>query len=87
MIELLLKARRWWSILSEGMIDGKTLARRENIDSSWLSRVVRLNFLAPELVAAILEGDQPAMLNAGALTKSGPLPYSWAEQTKMFSAA
>ena len=84
MLTLLVKARRWWEQLSEGTMDVRALAREEGVDESWVTRVVRLNFLAPEIVTAILEANQPATLNSAALSNSGVLPARWAEQLKRF---
>lgn len=66
--ELLVKARRWWKRLSHGDATIADISREEAINSSWVSRIVRLNFLAPGLVNSILAGDQPAALNAMALS-------------------
>ena len=59
MIELLSKARQWWKLLSDGDFSVANLSRQENVNSSWVSRIVRLNFLAPDLVASILSGTNP----------------------------
>jgi len=86
MIELLAKARQWWKRLSEGEVSIADISRDESINSSWVSRIVRLNFLAPELVASILAGEQPAALNAMALTSSGPIPMKWTDQVMHFGS-
>ena len=44
-------------------------------------RLARLNFLAPDIVAAILEGRQPVELNTRALLRS-ELPIAWREQRR-----
>ena len=54
LVELLRKGRGWWDQLQTGTIDIATIAREEEVNDSWLSRIVRLNFLAPALVEAIL---------------------------------
>ena len=46
-------------------------------------RIVRLNFLAPQLTQAILAGTQPASVNAMSL-RSAELPIDWDEQHAMF---
>jgi hypothetical protein len=38
------------------------IAKRHNIDTASVSRLMRLNFLAPDLKLAILEGTQPRTL-------------------------
>ncbi|WP_230281178.1 hypothetical protein [Croceicoccus sp. Ery15] len=63
--------------------DIATIARSENINDSWVPRIVRLNFLAPQLTQAILAGTQPASVNAMSL-RSAELPIDWDEQHAMF---
>jgi len=86
LIDVLVEARCQPSKLSGGNSDITALARAESVNDSWVTRVVRLNFLAPELVTAILDGSQPAALNAAALTSSGPPPMRWPEQVSLLSA-
>jgi len=42
-----------------------------------------LAWLAPDLVAAILEGRQPRAVSLGSLVKR-PLPLDWDEQRRLF---
>jgi DNA invertase Pin-like site-specific DNA recombinase len=79
LVALLRKARTWWLQLQSGEIDITTIARNEKVNDSWVSRMVRLNFLAPAIVDAILAGTQPTTLSAASL-RSADLPISWDEQ-------
>lgn len=83
LIELLRKARRWWMELRDGETDIAAIARRENVNDSWVSRLVRLNFLAPKLIDAILSGTQPASINATSL-RAADLPIAWDKQIALF---
>ena len=83
LIELLRKGRGWWHQLQTGTIDIATIAREEQVNDSWVSRLVRLNFLAPALVEAILAGTQPTSLTAASL-RTANLPIDWNEQIAMF---
>ncbi len=67
LVKLILQARTWGARLATGETDMSTIARTEGINDSWVSHVVRLNFLAPALVDEILAGTQPARLTARAL--------------------
>ena len=80
MVDLLVKARRWWRMLNDQGISVTALATQEGITASWISRVIRLNFLAPQIVTAILSGDHPATLDAAKLSNSGILPTRWNAQ-------
>lgn len=47
LVKLILQARTWRARLATGETDMTTIARTEGINDSWVSRVVRPNFLAP----------------------------------------
>lgn len=79
LIKLLLKAREWWLHITRGEIDISTLAKQEGVNDSWMSRVIRLNFLAPSIIDAILNGTQPVMLTAARL-RSDDFPIEWKSQ-------
>lgn len=65
----------------------------EESDQSWefsekhTVRLARLAFLAPDIVAAILEGRQPPSLNARRLLRVPEVPLDWADQRKTFGFA
>lgn len=80
LIKLLVKARRWWSTLAEGHVGITQLAATEGVTPSWMTRVVRLAFLSPELVEAILAGRQGAMIDGKALTGTDAIPIAWVQQ-------
>jgi site-specific DNA recombinase len=50
---------------------------------SHLMRLIRLNYLAPDIVASILDGAQPRELTRRQLIDAN-LPLDWALQRKMF---
>src|SRR5882762_1304371 len=58
------------------------LARREKLNRSYYSRVVRLTYLAPDITRAILDGRQPPDLTAAMLLEHSGLPLAWPEQRK-----
>lgn len=83
LVELLRKGRSWWQQLQTGTIDIATIARDEKVNDSWVSRLVRLNFLAPAIVEAILAGTQSASVSAKSL-RTANLPIDWNEQIALF---
>lgn len=87
LLDLLIRARTWWARLADGKTTIAALARDKGVNDSWVSRVVRLNFLSPILVDQILEGAQPASLDAKRLTSGGPLPLRWDDQKRKFESA
>lgn len=80
LIRLLIQARGWWATLRTGTINTSALAAREGVTPSYLSRVVRLAFLAPAVTAAILAGRQRAGVTVASLTLGDPLPADWQAQ-------
>ncbi len=51
------------------------------------SRLVRLGWLAPDIVTAILDGRQPAKLTRQQMLSADALPHRWDEQRAMFGFA
>ena len=56
----------------------KDIAKREGIDDSYVSRMVNLTTLAPDIIAAILDETLPAEVTLFALAAGTPL--LWEEQ-------
>lgn len=48
-----------------------------------MSRVLPLAFLAPDIVEAIIDGQQPVELTVTALRRGPELPASWDAQRRM----
>lgn len=59
------------------------LAKAKQMGPSQLSRLLRANYLAPDIQAAIMDGDQPADLTAWHIL-NGPLPLDWEQQRQLF---
>jgi DNA invertase Pin-like site-specific DNA recombinase len=56
------------------------IASLQNITPSYAARLMRLNYLAPDIVEAIIAGRQPAGLSANKLIKDTRFPLGWHEQ-------
>jgi hypothetical protein len=54
------------------------LAKRERVNRGYMSRILRLTLLAPDIVEAILDGRQPAALQLDDLLNGFPL--EWEQQ-------
>jgi len=80
----IVKAREWWSELKSGDIRIADIARREGLNPSWVSRMVRLNFLAPPVVEAIFAGTLPDHLGPD-LLRHPDLPLSWQKQLEFLA--
>ena len=63
MVKALARAFRWRKMLDEGVhATIADLAKAKRIRKAYVSQILRLTLLAPEIVEAILEGRQPAGL-------------------------
>jgi DNA invertase Pin-like site-specific DNA recombinase len=83
-LKLLVTARRWWAILRAGEIRIKELAAQEGVSASWMTRVVRLAFLSPEMVDAVLADASPAHIDALALIRGEGMPGCWKQQRSRY---
>jgi DNA invertase Pin-like site-specific DNA recombinase len=75
--------------MKKKLVDGDGLSLRqiaimEKLDRSYLARLIRLTFLAPDITKAILEGSQPPGLTATHLIRRTRLPMDWQEQRAEF---
>ncbi|MFU7528367.1 hypothetical protein ACM64M_07540, partial [Qipengyuania sp. ASV99] len=82
LVHLVLRARAWWEEVTSGNMTIAELARSKQINSSFVSRTVRLAFLSPKIVEAILAGTQPAHLSAQKL-RNTELPLNWSDQHEL----
>jgi hypothetical protein len=62
------------------------LAAEAGTSATYFTRIVRLSFLAPEIIKMILQGRQPPELTASMLVTQGPPPASWEDQKSRWVA-
>jgi hypothetical protein len=75
-VKALARAFRWRKMLDTGVYATiEDLARATGVNATYLSRVVRLTLLAPDVVEAILDGRQPAELQLDDLLNGFPLEW------------
>ena len=81
LVKALARAHRWRRMLEEGQFGTLAdLADAERISRSYVSRVVRLTLLAPDIVEWTLDGRPTAGLPQ--LLK--PFPVEWERQRELF---
>ena len=61
------------------------LAKHENLALTYMTRVLRLSLLAPDIVEMILDGRQPPEVTLAALLE--PFPVEWKLQSRSFPEA
>ena len=79
LLKALARGFRWRKLLETGHFATiEEIANAENINPSYISRVLRLTLLAPAIVEAILAGTQPAGLTRAKVMQ--PFPMEWTNQ-------
>jgi hypothetical protein len=80
LLKALARGFRWRKLLETGdFATIEEIAKAENINSSYVSRVLRTTLLAPEIVDAILAGRQPPGLTRARAMQ--PFPWEWQHQS------
>ncbi len=75
----LARGHRWLALLDSGKVSSlKEIAAREKVDDSYVSRMVNLTTLAPDIVAAILNDEMPDHITLFDLAVDPPA--LWEEQ-------
>jgi len=86
MTKAIARAFRWRGMLEAGTYGTiEELAKAEKINPSYVSRVLRMTLLAPNVVTAILEGRKPPRLTLTNLMR--PFPGDWDQQDRYFLTA
>lgn len=76
LVKALARAFRWKRLLESGEYATiSELAEREGITPSYMTRVLRLTLLAPDIVEAILDGRQGPELTLGRLLEGFPVEW------------
>jgi ParB-like chromosome segregation protein Spo0J len=82
LVKALARAWRWQRLLDDGIYTTVSdIGDAENISKSYVSRILRLALLAPDIVDEILAGstNQPLVLER----LEQPLPMTWGQQRSM----
>ncbi len=79
LLKALARGFRWRKLLENGNFATiEEIAAAENINPSYVSRVLRMTLLAPEIVEAILDGRQPETITMKRVMQ--PFPIEWSGQ-------
>ena len=80
LVKALARAFRWKRMLESGEFPTiGELAEREGIAPSYMTRVMRLTLLAPDIVESILDGKQGPEVTLVRVLE--PFPVEWAKQS------
>jgi hypothetical protein len=82
LIRALARAHRWNRMLEQGKCRSiAEIAEAEKINRSFVSRLLNLTLLAPDIQEAILEGRQPKGMQLEELTQA--IPEAWEGQQQV----
>jgi len=78
----LARALSWQEMIESGQATSNSdLARRLKLDQSYVARTIRLASLAPDIIEAVLDGQEPDGLSLWGLRRE--LPLLWQEQREL----
>lgn len=77
------RAHRCFETLASGQGSVAELAASEGISDRYMSRLLPLAFLAPDIVEAIASGRHPVDLTAHRLIRTLDLPIAWPAQRQL----
>ena len=84
LLTALARAFHWQDLLGSGRYKSiAELAEALQVDRSYVGRILRLRLLAPDIVDAIVEGQEPSGLSLERLTKA--MPMLWEAQRERLS--
>jgi hypothetical protein len=85
LVRAVARAHEWFGRIVRGEANGLgDIAKSERLCRTYVTRVLCLAFLAPELAKAILKGRQPTELTAKRLIRSTlKIPVLWTDQTRL----
>ena len=83
MVKALGRAFRWQKLLDTGKYATiEEIAEAEKINTSYVSRILRMTLLSPKIVEMILGGRQPTAMTLKSLQKG--FPIKWCLQEEIF---
>jgi len=85
LLKMIARAHCWFDNLVSGRAASMVeIGKREKVGKRYVSRIIRLAFLAPDIVEQIVKGCQPPELTAESLLKDrARLPLAWEAQHRV----
>ena len=81
LIKAVARAHKWFAYIVSGRAGSiGEIAKAEGLSDRYVSSLMPLAFLSPDIVERIISGNQPVDLTAETLTKRTDLHLDWAEQ-------
>ena len=87
LLRLLGKAFEFQAIFLRGGQSIADMASEAGVSSSYFTRALRLSFLSPDIIKAIIAGRQPVHLTARRLKSYSAIPVIWSQQADLLERA
>ena len=82
-VQALGRAFSWSEAMERGAFRSVSdLARNLDVDNAYVVRILKLTTLAPDIIEAILNGEEPAGLSLAQLIRA--FPMDWEQQRALF---
>ena len=82
-VQALGRAFSWSDAIESGEVHSiSDLARTLDVDNSYVVRILKLTTLAPDIIEAILNGEEPSGLSLARLIRT--FPMDWQRQRALF---
>ena len=82
-VQALARAFSWLDAIESGAVSSVAdLAKDLDMDNSYVVRILKLTTLAPDIIEAILNGEEPSGLSLARLVRTFPL--DWERQRVLF---
>ena len=83
LVQALGRAFSWAEAMESGEVHSiSDLARTLDVDNSYVVRILKLTTLAPDIIEAILHGEEPSGLSLAQLIRT--FPMDWERQRALF---
>ncbi|HEX4665423.1 MAG TPA: hypothetical protein VH207_02395, partial [Chthoniobacterales bacterium] len=66
------------------LVDGQTTPTVGHYGKRHLWQLLRINWLAPDILSAIVNGNQPVELTGRRLLRATDIPLDWSAQRRLF---
>ncbi len=87
LVKAFVRAYKWKMMLKNKKVNSlNEIAKIENTDKAYIAKLFKLNYIAPDIIEAVLNGGQPENLNLRDFTHK-TIPDLWSEQREIFGFA
>ncbi len=84
LLKTIIRAYKWFNDLVSGRVRNMAeIVSREGLDKGYVSRVISLAFLSPDIIESIIAGQQASDLSTKKLLRQINLPLNWAQQHQL----